>query len=72
MDERLDLSSIKGMSDSFILSGRKIPHVSTTKGVDSIIEYILVDHPDFSDLEPLTKQIERATLKFIKDVESFG
>jgi hypothetical protein len=45
--------------------------VSTTKGVDSIIEYILVDNPDFSDLDILTKQIERGTLKFIKDVESF-
>jgi hypothetical protein len=45
--------------------------VSTTKGVDSIIEYILVDDPDFRDLDTLTKQIERKTLKFIKDVESF-
>jgi len=45
--------------------------VSTTKGVDSIVEYILVDNPDFSDLDTLTKQIERATLKFIKDVERF-
>ena len=45
--------------------------VPTTKGFDSIIEYVLVDDPDFSDLEPLTKQIERETLKFIKDVESF-
>jgi len=49
----------------------KYPIVSTTKGVDSIVEYILVDNPDFSDLDTLTKQIERATLKFIKDVESF-
>ena len=45
--------------------------VSTTKGVDSIIEYILVDNPDFSDLDTLTKQIEKGTLKFIKDVENF-
>jgi len=45
--------------------------VSTTKGVDSIIEYILVDNPDFSDLDTITKQIERGTLKFIEDVESF-
>ena len=45
--------------------------VSTTKGIDSIVEYILVDNPDFSDLDTLTKQIERETLKFIKDVESF-
>jgi len=44
---------------------------STTKGVDSIVEYILVDTPDFSDLNTLTNQIERATLKFIEDVESF-
>ena len=44
---------------------------STTKGVDSIIEDILVDNPDFSDLDTLTKQIERGTLKFIDDVENF-
>jgi hypothetical protein len=45
--------------------------VSTTEGVDSILEYVLVDNPDFGDLDALTKQIERATLKFIKDVEGF-
>jgi len=45
--------------------------VSTTKSVDSIIECILVDNPNFSDLGALTKQIETATLKFIEDVESF-
>jgi len=44
---------------------------STTRGVDSIMEYILVDNPDFRDLDALTKQIERGTLKFIKDVENF-
>lgn len=49
----------------------KYPIVPTTKGVDSIIECILVDNPDFRDLEPLTKQIEGATVKFIEDVESF-
>ena len=53
-------------------SGWDIYHiVSTTKGVDSIVEHILVDTPDFSDLDSLTKQIERTTLKFIDDVESF-
>ena len=45
--------------------------VSTTKGVDSIIEYILVDNPDFGDLDTLTRQIERGTLNFIKDIENF-
>jgi len=44
---------------------------STTKGVDSIMEYILVVNPDFSDLDNLTKQIERGTLKFIMHVENF-
>jgi hypothetical protein len=44
---------------------------STIKGMDSIIEYIVVDNPDFSDLDTLTKQIERGILKFIKDVENF-
>lgn len=45
--------------------------VSTTKGADSIIEHVLVDNPDFRDVDALTKQIEKGTLKFIKDVESF-
>jgi len=45
--------------------------VSPAKGVDSIIEHVLADNPDFSDLDALTKQIETGTLKFIKDVESF-
>ena len=41
------------------------------KGIDSIIEYNLVDNPDFSDLNILTKKIETNTLNFIKDVENF-
>ena len=45
--------------------------VPTTKGEDSIIEHTLVDNPDFSNLDALTKQIESGTLKFIKDVEDF-
>ncbi|MDG6229394.1 MAG: hypothetical protein QCH96_05460 [Candidatus Thermoplasmatota archaeon] len=49
----------------------KYHRVPTTKGFDSIIEHILVDDPDFSDLDTLTKQIETKTLCFIKDVEDF-
>jgi hypothetical protein len=45
--------------------------VSTTKGVDSILEYILADNPDFSDLPTLTEHIERGTLTFIRDIENF-
>ena len=44
---------------------------STTKGFDYIINAVLVDNPDFNDLNALTKQIEQGTLKFIKDVENF-
>lgn len=43
--------------------------VPTTKGYDAIIEAVLVEEPDFSDLDALTAQIERGTLSFIEDVE---
>ena len=45
--------------------------VPTTKGYDSILEYVLVDDPDFSDLDNLTKQIEKGALEFIKNIEKF-
>ena len=45
--------------------------VPTTKGADSIVECIVADKPDFSDLDTLTKQIESGTLQFTKDVEGF-
>ena len=45
--------------------------VSSTKGVDSIVEHTLVENPDFSDLNSLTNQIEGEGLKFIGDVEHF-
>lgn len=44
---------------------------STTRGVDSIMEHVLVDDPDFADLDRLTQQIETGTLKFIDDVLNF-
>lgn len=49
--------------------GYHIP--STTLGVDSILEHVLIDDPDFSDLDSLTQQIETGTLKFIDDVVNF-
>jgi len=56
----------------FTESDWKKYHIATpAKGVDSILDYILVDNPDFSELDTLTKQIENGTLKFIKDVENF-
>jgi hypothetical protein len=44
---------------------------ASTKGIDYIADSVLVDNPDFSDLEALTGQIESRILKFIKDVEDF-
>lgn len=41
------------------------------KWADSVLEHVLVDHPDFGDLDDLTKRIEQETLIFIKDIESF-
>ena len=47
-------------------------HIATpAKGVDAILDHVLIDTPDFRDLDSLTEQIERGTLKFIEDVESF-
>ncbi len=45
--------------------------VEPGKGVDSILEHILTEHPDFGDLDALTQQIERGTLAFIRDIEKF-
>jgi hypothetical protein len=41
------------------------------KWADSVLEHVLVESPDFSDLKALTRQIDRETLKFIKNVERF-
>ncbi|MBD3253495.1 MAG: hypothetical protein GF383_00300 [Candidatus Lokiarchaeota archaeon] len=47
-------------------------HLPSLKpGVDSIIEYCVAKNPDYSDLNALTMQIEKALLEFIKDVEDF-
>lgn len=50
---------------------RKYKIVPTGKWADSILEHVLVAKPDFRDLDVLTNQIEKGTLKFIQDVESF-
>lgn len=39
-------------------------------GVDSIIETILVEKPDFDHPEVLKKQVERMTIEFINDITS--
>ncbi len=49
----------------------KYPVVSSTQGVDAIIETILVESPDFNDLDRLTDKIEKTILQFIEDIENF-
>jgi hypothetical protein len=57
---------------SFKESGwAKYQIVPSTRGIDAIVEHVAVENPDFSDLDSLTKQIERGTLNFIEDVEHF-
>jgi hypothetical protein len=49
--------------------GNKYRIPPSIKGYDSIIESILVDNPDYSNLEGLKQQIETGTSDFIKDME---
>ena len=44
---------------------------ATIKGQDSIVECDLVDNPDFSDPDKLTRQIEDRTVGFVADIEAF-
>lgn len=41
------------------------------KGVDAILDHVLVKDPDFSDLPALTAAIDRGVLDFINDLEEF-
>lgn len=41
---------------------------STIAGIDAIIEHVLVDKPDFDNLDALTQQLEQKTLNFINDI----
>ncbi len=41
---------------------------SSIKGRDSIVENVIVENPDFGDLDILTQEIEEGTLRFMEDV----
>lgn len=45
--------------------------VEPGKGIDSVVEHILVADPDFGGLEALTRQIEQGTVQFILEIDSF-
>lgn len=45
--------------------------VPAIQGFDSILEQVLDDHPDFSDLDALTRKLEYGTVEFINDIVGF-
>ncbi|MCW4024724.1 MAG: hypothetical protein NWF01_06785 [Candidatus Bathyarchaeota archaeon] len=47
------------------------PLAADTQKNDAITDFIVADNVDFSDLDALTCQVEKGTLKFIQDVEGF-
>ena len=49
----------------------RYPLTPQGKGVDAILDHILVPDPDFSDLPALTDQIDRGVLEFIQDLKGF-
>jgi len=47
-------------------------HLAESPGtMDSILDHVLVEVPDFRDLDALTADIQRGTLAFLHDVEQF-
>jgi hypothetical protein len=49
----------------------KYPLAPVAKSLDYVMTCTLADNPDFNDLDSLTKQIEKGTLAFIRDIEEF-
>lgn len=45
--------------------------VPAIQGADSILEQVLDDHPDFSNLDALTNKIKSGTVDFIDNVVGF-
>lgn len=45
--------------------------VEPGKGIDSVVEHVLVADPDFSDLDALTRQIELGAVQFIQEIVGF-
>lgn len=64
-NRKIQAEYIDSMSGKDI-GGYKLSQVMP--GVDSIIEAILVEQPDFDHPEELKKQIEKKTIKFIDDI----
>jgi hypothetical protein len=40
-------------------------------GIDAIVDHVIIENPDFSDLPALTERIEAGVLDFIQEMEEF-
>ncbi len=47
------------------------PIVPSIEGRDAIIEHVLVEEPNFDDLDGLTNEIEEGVIQFIQEIEKF-
>jgi len=57
-----------------LLKGKDLGHYRLSQvspGVDSIIECIVAEHPDFENVEELMKNLEDQTIEFAKKVNYF-
>ena len=45
--------------------------VPSLQGEDAILQHVLVENPDFNDLQALTGHIDQGTLGFSRDIENF-
>jgi hypothetical protein len=53
-------------------AGWQAYHLTPEPGkADSVLNHVLVEDPDFSDLDKLTDRIKQGTLQFIEDLEGF-
>jgi hypothetical protein len=67
-NKQIQSSYWKRFKDSNWIKYRLVP---PGKGVDAILDHVLVQEPDFNDLDGLSMQIESELLKFTKDIENF-
>jgi hypothetical protein len=47
------------------------PLVATIRGEDAILKHVLTPNPDYDDMDAVTEQIEKGSVKFIQDVDEF-
>lgn len=62
----------QAVSQSIQRAGWQSYHLTPQPGkADSVLDHVLIEDPDFSDLDSLTARIESGTLEFIQAVDGF-